>query len=432
LHYAVPGVSAVAVVVALTLAALPRMEWGVRVHGGPTDAAAHAWRIELFRVGRGTLEPAARESIRARIGGTRGARLELAGTTDADGQFWRSFRLTPTNGVALDLEITAPDAQPRSARVELAARQWSESAPRRGGHVERTQQELRLRLAPARGAFAVPFHDGLLVELRDAQGPVAGAELEVGGAGFELEGARSVLTDRHGRARVELRPLEHTVSVRVEARASDGRRVATSARLPVVPGAIHVSRQGSTLVVTSPVARPRAYLAVVGLGARYFAGPIELVPNPDGTATGSVALPRWPEHQVWAVASSAPDFDSPAAVGWPLVSRATVEPATTFDVAEKLLLDTALDARRRIAAWRAKVRNWVLAFIALCALATTVTLLHRVRASRRRLDVHLRRSGTQPAELAEQSRGAWRDALGVVLVVLGFALLAVFVLYRLG
>ena len=65
-------------------------------------------------------------------------------------------------------------------QLSLAVQTWQEQARRRGGWIEQHSPEgLVVRVAPALGILAVPFAGPLWIEVADAQGPVAGARLEL-------------------------------------------------------------------------------------------------------------------------------------------------------------------------------------------------------------------------------------------------------------
>lgn len=404
------------------------------LYGGPTSSRFQSWRVAAFDVSS-ELAPAPGRTLRltVRTPGLEPRPLSL--TTDDEGLGWLNFVYPKAPKAPLDVMVQ--DAERGSVAIgslRLYANAWEAGATRPPVWSEaKGSGALGLRFAAARGRFAVPFSDRLLFETYDARGPLGGVTLRLAGAGVAL-GETNVTSDDAGRAFVALRPLEHAATVRVRARAADGRELEASAVLPVLPGALHAELRGERLVVTSPVERRHAFVALVGRDARYWGGRVVLDAAANGTAQGSVALPPLPSAgPLWAVVSSAPGLDSPASCGWPLRGANAQSPLQSFDRGEVVLFDGVAQARARYLVWSARVRVLLGVVLGSAAVLAAGVLLLRTLEARRRLARHLERQ----LERGEASRGAVLGGiagllLGVCAVAMGFALLALFALYRAG
>jgi hypothetical protein len=434
-YAALPALAAVAVATALGLSATRRAEIGIVLYGGPTSSRFQSWRVEALDVSN-ELAPAPGRTLRLRVA-TRGRPpRSLSITTDAEGQSWSTFVYSAPPFAPL--EVSVSDAERGSVahgEIALEPDQWAAGASKPPAWSEATESgTLALRIAAARGRFAVPFFDRLLFEVRDAAGPLGDVALLLAGDGVELAQTR-VVTDGDGRASVSLRPLEHVARVRARAQTADGRALEAHAVLPVLPGALHAELRGGRLIVTSPIERRHAFVALVARDSRYFANRVALEPAAGGTALASIPLPPLPSQDgpLWAVVSSTAGFDSPASCGWPLHGAGSMSPLATFDRGEQRLFDGVPQARVRYSTFRGRVRV-LLAIVLGCAAAlAAATLSVRAFRSRRRLarhlDAHFDRgevSGDAPLS------GIATVVLGAFAVAMGFALLALFALYRVG
>ncbi len=436
--FALPVLAVTVIAFALFVVGAPRAYSGVRLFGGPTDGAAQSFRAEAVeRVGE-VEGPAALLELELEFTSGDGRRASVREAVDALGMCSPRVAL----GGGGPIRVVASAITPRgktplgSGRIELGVAAWQAHARRSGGWLRGASKgELVLSAAPARGVLAVPFLERLMIEVRDAAGVVAGAEITLEGEGLELEaGAPKLLliSDPRGRAETRIAPREHTVAVRLVAK-SGTRRGELYALLPVVPGAFSAELSAGQLRIHAPIAKDDAFYALIDERQRLAGGRAELAPDGRGGAVALVPLPPLPEGPLWAVVSGEAELDSAGTVGWPLRPDPR-EPAQTLTIPDQLLLDTlpqgfARDvARRRRAQWLAGT------FTVLSILLASALLASRARRAQAALEEHLARAG---AGLEGVERAASRG-LGLSLLIaglcvaLGFTIVALVALYRIG
>jgi hypothetical protein len=373
----------------------------VQVLGGPTREGA---TLAILLRALEQLDDERRVPIAGlavRVAGRAGnASANATGSTDAGGllELRLHFGAPPAQNPHLRVDEISP-GRPPLAEGELAldVEPWRASARSDGGWLPgQAEGELHVRVAAESGAFAVPFAGAVLLdvlaplEAGDAGDPSAEAPVPGALARVELDGgelvaadadeavsggdahagssgpsagtrARAMLappTDDAGRTRVLVRPLEHAVSARVSVQQG-ARSGSWYGALPVIRGALMVTRLPGALAVRAPIARERAFISIVSRSERIAGAVVPLVPDPDGSASGSLALDPELEARVdaeptWAVVSSEFDKRSPAFVGWPLSrERGERGPHFTFAAPDQVLLDgrlaalAARDGRRR-------------------------------------------------------------------------------------
>jgi len=200
--------------------------------------------------------------------------------------------------------------------------------------------------------------------------------------------------------------------------------------LPVVLGGFHVLVSGTSARIEVPVTRAEAFYSVVSDQGRVSGGVLALAPNGHGGSFGTLELPPTLPHPAWLIVSSDVDLNSAAAIGWPLDGGA--EPAQTFDVADRLVLDGLPAAFAREQARRSRVRWLTAAFIAFAFALSVVLLVVRVRAADRDLTRHLREELERPAATRVAARSGWALLAAVLGIALGFIALALFLLARSG
>jgi hypothetical protein len=246
----------------------------------------------------------------------------------------------------------------------------------------------------------------------------------------------SAITDSSGRVRLLVRPREHAAAVMLRASAPDGVGVSLDIALAVVPGALHASLGDEGIVVQSPIARTRAYVAVVGERERFAGGPVTLASDGHGNVRGVLPVADLPaDGPLWAVVSSEPDLHSAALVGWPIRQPILAEEAArTFDVPDLLLADGVAKAMARE---RVRVRSARLsaAAFAVGALALTVLLVtRRARRAASNLSEHLARAGADALSTRQMAGsggdGPWFVLVAALCLGLAGALIGVFVLFR--
>jgi hypothetical protein len=427
---ALPAVTVLVVTYALLFAGVPRPVLGARVYGGPTEGVS---RLSL------RLEAVARDGEHESPYWS-GA---LQVTASANGGEPVALSVThATHGVA-DFEIPFP--QPIHGLVNLSVRdqagsllaagpialsldRWAARARRRGGWIRgRDAGELVLSIAPQRGAFVIGAADPLLIFVQHAGNPVSGARLTLSAEGAELGITEDLRTNPQGGARIFLQATALNPTVRIEARSADGRTGLIDSGVPVVPGGFHVTITTAGLRIESATPRSEAFFSLVTDRGRVTGGALELGPDAHGGAWAALDLAVPPEP-AWLVVSSEVDENSAAALGWPLTLG--TDPGQTFDVPDALLLDGLPAAFTREQARRARVRWLTATFIALAFALSVVLLVLRVRAADRNIARHLH-SDLEHETAARIAPRRMLPVLGALLLLaLGFVLLALIVAAR--
>jgi len=446
--YALPLVTVAVIAFAIFVAGAPRAYTGARVYGGPTDGVSTlSLRVAVVERFAEVEEPADVGDLAVELELGDGRRAAAPGHTDARGMAAVQVAIpgAPPSG-PIRLRVSVPRGRGRTvtladSRVELGVAEWASRAREIGGWLQGSRKgALSVRVAPGRGALAVPFVSPLWIEVRDPKGPVARASLR-----FETDGVvRSnpdapVETDAMGRASIRVAPREHAVALRVVAKTEAGAEGEWYGSLPVVAGAIEATLTDAGLRIESPIERDVAYLALLAPTSRVAGGPVALEADGRGHSVALVPLPPLPPGPIWAVVSGEPELDSGSTVGWPLRVPALDAPSSSPPVArsvpDRLLADGlgigfAEEARRR-----ARARHLALGFSALAALLAVVLLLREGRRAAHVLDEHLREAGAE-AEVADaiaQRKSRWIGALIALLcIAMGFAIVALVALYRIG
>jgi hypothetical protein len=423
LLYGLPVITVVIVALALVTTGAPRPYRVARLWGGPTDGSALSLRVEVFEMvedrGGGMQE-------RQVSGGAVRVHVQRPGlegahpvTLDAEGGGEARFEVPP-GGAPTEVEVEQAGVTLARGAIGLSTERWTGAARRRGGFAAASAGGLDVRVAPVRGALAVPFEEELVAEVRRGAAPVVGGSIDLGANGARVT-PKTVTTDAAGRAHFRLTPEEHTLSVRLALRDPGGAGEA-SFGLGVVPGALRARLDGRTLVVESPVPREMAYFALVTERERLLGGRLALAPDRRGGSSARFELP--PElRPTHAVVASDRDLRSPSSVGWPLAPTAT--PALTFDAVEALLLDGRPRAALREKHRRARVRWVTAAFCAAAVLIELALLVALTRSSDKDLDAHLARSGVAGEEAQRLApKRSPTVIIALALVALGFLIVA--------
>ena len=422
----VPIATLLAVAFLVLVVGAPRPVESVRLLGGPTDQLARFSGLLLAERDGSPLASARLELFaRAETGAT--ARGEV--TLDADGmaETTLDFSKIPR---AFSLSVVHSGRELVRTRVHLSRDVWLARAQRRGGfHGGAASGELVISIAPGRGVFAVPFASPLFVRVVEAGRAAAGAELELRSDGAKLSEVH-VTTNSDGIARVELTPLEHVVTL--QARAKLGERTGTlAATVPIAPGALMVRGTADGLRVSSPVPRDVAYLTLLNESGRLRGLRVPLKATPEGAESDLIPMDGVDAAPLWARAASEPFATGTSAVGWPLF-EASDAPAKTLDVRDLLLLDSSAAAANIERARRRRVLGWALV-VGLCgALMSIMSVLLRARQSGRLLEAHLDEALGSGASARLAPRAGGRSLGGVVLIALGFLVVAALLAWRLG
>lgn len=407
----------------------PRPIESARLFGGPSDSRARftGW-LETWTEG------VPRAPGKAKISGftANGTRSETLVSLDQDGQgeFSLDFGDAPPGPFRIRVERGGRSIV--EGEVDLPVRVWRSRGSQRGGfyRVASRGGGAVVRIAPARGAFAVPFAGPLWIRVEEpgAKGiPNARVELSVDGAAIDQ---RSVLTDLDGFARVSLTPSEHVVSLQARVLLEGGEVTELSTRVPIVPGAFNLTRRGDRLHVSSPVERSEAFVTLVTEEARLFGARVPLKVEPRGTASGELALPPGLPERVWAVAESTRGGTTRERLGWPLFEPVG-EPALTLDVGDQLLLDGFPRAAQRERLRQKKVGRVAVALGALGAVSSALGVLVQARQRRRGFAEKLERELAPLERAGLLSRGLSPDALAMSAILLGFMITALFTAWRL-
>jgi hypothetical protein len=420
-----PLVTFVVVGVLVLWVGAPRPVEAVRLWGGPTDRLPRfsGW-VEAELDGR----PLANAKLRVAARPAQGQPTSTTATLDAEGrtELLLDFQRAPQS---FELSVESDRGSLGAGSVALSAERWLASTGRRGGfsHVPQPAA-LNVQVAPARGALAVPFLGALWVRVTERGVAVDQAKVELKLDGAQLK-SESAQTNRQGLARFPLTPREHVVTARVNVTAPSGLRAELFSSVPVVPGAMEVTRQGTALRVHSPVERDAAFIALVSEQGRWFGARVPLTAVGDGTAVGLVEPPALPSEPLWAVAKSEPSAPSANCVGWPLFD--SPEPSTTLDARDVLLLDTGPGALKREHDRRRGIRRLALAVGLAGAFISVLAFAWATLRRRQELSSHLSRELDEADSAALLPRESGRSLFAIILIILGFFAIAAILAWRL-
>lgn len=427
--YALPLLTALVIGFAIFVVGAPQSYRAARVWGGPTEGVRDI-RLRLHAIERyyEVERPLRRVPVSVEAWAEGRAIAGFRGKTDGAGFTEVVLRMPePIEHGAVQLRVSSERELLAEGSVELSRTQWLAAARRRGGWIRsRRGSDLEIRVRPGRGVFAVPFSDPVEVEVRDAAGPVAGARvtLRLGGVTEPREPV-TLTTNEQGLVSCAITPAEHVVTLTVEAE-SDRRRARWYSTLPVVPGALHARLTGNVLKLVSPVPRDAAFVSLIDERARLFGARVEFAPAEALTVRADIPLPDGLAGPLWAVVSSEPDMNSPAAVGWPLSDRVS----QTLDARDVLLLDGLPQAYEK-SRERPRQARLLAALFALFALALAVVLIAaRVRAADREIEKHFERFAAKQPRRFLQQRPFFTLLTGLLCVALGFCLVALISLAR--
>lgn len=459
---ALPAMAVLVVGYAVLGLGRPRPVLAARIRGGPTEGVtALSFRIEGVLHSRDEERPLVGERAVVQAALASGETLTWEGVLDDEGAAEVSLRpsvrvtgpvrvraTAPTLGrearAAAGLEPRAVGASVTAGLIDdtinLTAAEWSSGARHRGGWLQGNPAgTLAIRVAASRGAFAVPYRDPLVVDVRRDGKSLEGASVRLSSEGADVE-PKEAITDARGRVVAQLLAHEHAVSLTVHARAPNGDQVEFETALEVVPGALHAAVSDGVVVVESPVVHERAYVTVVRERERILGRALALAPDAMGGARGTLPLSEGlgsPSTAgiapaTWIVVSSEADQRSAALVGWP-IAESSEEPRPTFDVADVLLADGVAAARARESERVGRVRlSAATIAVALLALAG-VLVVFRVRGAERDLAAHIDESladSEATTRMVDSKGGRSSVVVALVCVALGAVLIAVFALWR--
>lgn len=431
--YSLPLVTVLVIAFALFVVGAPRPYVGARVYGGPTEAASRlSLRLALVERFVEVEQPARVGEVEVRASLTDGRTASARVTPDEMGAASVSLDLgAPIRG-PVSLSVTGSPGLLAKGEVAFGATEWLARKRERGGWLEGQKRgALGIRVAPGRGAFAVPFSEPLLIEVA---GP-PGAKVVVESDGADVTSPAKP-TDASGRTGVSLAPRDHIVSVTVKASNDLGETGEWTGFVPVAVGALRATREDRTLRVECAVEREVAYFALISESERLAGGAVALSPNLRGGSVGVVPLPPLPKGRLWAVVSGEPELDTASTVGWPLDATSgplDAEPPLARAVPDRLHLDGLGLGFAADAARRQKAKNLAVGFTLLAVLLAAALLVREGRRSARELDEHLRASGADGGGQHESAASRWLGlAVAILCVAMGFAVVLLVAMYRMG
>ncbi|MBK9001811.1 MAG: hypothetical protein IPM35_39315 [Myxococcales bacterium] len=432
--FSLPLITVVVIAFALFVVGAPRPYVGARVYGGPTEGASRlSLRLALVERFVEIEGPAKTGEVSIEAAFADGRRASARATPDDMGVAGVTLDAgAPIRGPVI-LTVTGRDGLLAHGSVSLSAAEWAARAVERGGFLSGQKSgALVIRVAPARGAIAVPFPEALVIEVRGPAGAERGAEVVVEADGADVTRAPRP-TDASGRTSVTLAPRTHLVSLTVKASNAAGATGDFTGFVPVTAGALRATVQDGQLRVESPIERDVAYYSLISETERLSGGALALSPDQRGGSVGLVALPPLPSGRLWAVVSSEPELDTASTVGWPLVPQSPLdaEPPRARAVPDRMHLDGLRLGFAKDAERRQKARYLALGFTLLAGLLAAALLVREGRRSARELDAHLREAGADAGERTELAPSRW---LGVVVAILcvgmGFSVVLLVAMYR--
>jgi len=462
---ATPVVAAAAVALGLRLGASGSARAAI-VRGAPASAAGTglAWQVAAFDAGPVAREPlaAAPLTVVARLGGHEAARW--TGVTNGEGV---AEALLPIENVAgLSLEVRSVDALLARGPVEM-----DPARPRRAEGVwmlfARRDGPIALDVAVPGGRVAPGFPASVWIRatLESTHAPVAGAVIDLQ-QDASLSFARSTArTDSRGWAEVTTTPAGLALSFSFTARTQEGLTGEWVGGLQAAPGGAWIrvrerygTNEGPEIEIVAPSSRASAYLEVDDARGRAWATTLTFASAGQGAPTAFARAPPLAPGLYWAVVASDPSGAeqlAPSASVRPFFVAPSDEAALRLGpdpgecVAERDVreMPRALSACLAVAPFAA-VPRWtaldgfdgrrgldrqrrdrgLAVAVGALALAGMLELLLLLRAA-------TRSAAHFPAELSAaapprviSSAGAGRVALALFISLLGFALLAVFLL----
>jgi hypothetical protein len=336
-----PAVAMAAVAVGLRLGGRGDLRAAV-VRAAPTAAggAGPAWQILVFDEERGAREPASGLAldVLARAGD---ASATWHGVTNADGVAEALLALPGADGVSLEVRsggavLARGNVEPPPIEKRTAGDAGWLRFARREGPIA-----LDVALVGARAAPGFPAD--LQVRATDAasHAPLASSVVSIeNDSSLQLAPGASGTTDARGWVHLVAIPVGLAVTVTLHARAPDGRAGEWIGGLYMSPGAPSVTVEPRVepdaplrLGVTMPTARSAAYVEIDDARGRAWAATLALTAGPDGTTHADVEAPGLAPGLYWAVASADPSSNASLSAGTiarPFFVASTDEAALAF------------------------------------------------------------------------------------------------------
>lgn len=284
------------------------------VYSAPRSRAGTglAWQLVAFEVAGKVRTPLAGQPLTVTAhAGTQ--TVFWKGSTNEDGVAEMRLALEDADIVRLDVRagdrsLAAGDARvpPRQARSALSP-VWMPFA-RRDGSIVLDVAVLGQRLAPG-------FPGSVWARATDAS-----THARLAGVTLEPEADESLAfappvgrTSAGGWGELTGTPAGLAISLALNARTADGRAGHWQGGLFASPGAVNLETrkrwapdQSPTFMLVAPTVRLVEYLEIDDAAGRVWGRAVDLAPASDGTARASVTAPKLPPGLYWAVAASDP------------------------------------------------------------------------------------------------------------------------------
>ncbi len=314
-----PAVAMTAVAIGLRLGARGALRAAV-VYGAPAAVGAPrlAWQMVVFDQVEGAREPVAAlpvDVVAHASGSSDEASAAWHGVTNVDGVAEALLALPRAGRVELEVRsgsevLARGDARPEPARPSVAAQTGWLRFARREGPIALDVAALGERVAPG-------YPAELWVRATDAttHAPLRDVSVALEDDTSLSIGATTVArTDSRGWVRIVATPVGLAVTVTLRARSPDARAGAWIGGLYMSPGAPRLDLAPRTapdapiaLDVSMPTARSTAYLEIDDAAGRAWAATPPLAVGPDGAPGAHVEAPGLAPGLYWAVASADPE-----------------------------------------------------------------------------------------------------------------------------
>jgi hypothetical protein len=268
-----------------------------------------AWQVVVAEESNGMREGLAHADIVvAGRSGDRSATWD--GATNGDGVAEPFLALPDSEDVNLEVRsagalfAAGEGARPPAPIAATPSTAWAPFA-RREGAIAIDVAVLGERVAPS-------FPSSLWVRASDAttHAPIAGADVEPEDDPSLASITSHARTDSRGWAEIGVTPAGLAVSLALDARAADGRKGTWIGGLVASPGAAHVATRSRwspdeaiEIAVSAPSTRSTAYVEIDDAAGRAWAASVDLSVAASGTATGEVRAPKLGRGLYWAIAS---------------------------------------------------------------------------------------------------------------------------------
>jgi hypothetical protein len=465
---ATPAAAMAAVALALRVGAGEAVLAAV-VYASPRSAAGTglAWQVVTFAEEHGSREPVSVSDVEV-VARASGDEAHWRGATNEDGAAEMLLPLRSDDGLHVDViarsrVLASGDARtPPFVESPGAGSAWARYARREGPVV------LDVAVLGQRVPAGFPASIWVRAIVAATRRPLPGVSIEpVPDASF-APAVRSARTDARGWAEVTATPVGHAVTMIIEARAPDGRQGVWAGALFVSPGAPQLLARARfapdeepQIDIVMPTVRTTGYLEIDDAKGRAWAAVVKLAAADGGMPRATVRVPRLAPGLYWAAYASDPagaPHLGPGTMARPFVVAPTDSAALAYgrdasecaapldprDAPRTLAVCLALAAATPAPRWtalegfsqqharderrRERGIHIALGAIAAAVILETILVLRAAAAARARLRAAVD-EGVVPA--SPFTGHAWTAGIALLVAVLGFVLLAAFVV-RLG